>query len=387
MRVALISNWAEPIGGAQHYVMGLAARLAPDHEVLLLSGSRDLSLPGVRCVHVPHLRTLEPHESPLRKSLWHLRDQWRPSVHRAIGHALTEFGPDVVHSHEPQGLSAAVFSASTGPPHVHTAHDLNLFCVRIAMTVEGIRCGGRCAPCLLQRNVRARLASRAVDRLIAPSEYVRDFHVRAGVVSLDASAVVRQPASEGSARVRSGDGHSPRIGFIGNLTLHKGVRTLLEAFGSAPDGWRLAVAGTGVLADEVRAAAARDRRIEFVGPVSEEEKDRFLDGLDLLLVPSECEENAPRVAAEAAVRGLPTIVSDRGGLPETPEAAIFRAGDPGALVAAVRSMVQPPERLAHASERLLQARQAFLWPVHLRLVEEQYAMTLGARAHVRRPAT
>jgi glycosyltransferase involved in cell wall biosynthesis len=113
--------------------------------------------------------------------------------------------------------------------------------------------------------------------------------------------------------------------------------------------------------------------------VKEEAKDRFLDGLDLLLIPSECEENAPRVAAEAAVRGLPAIVSDRGGLPETPEAAVFRAGDTSGLIEAVRSMVEPPNRLARASERLIDIRERLLWSPHLQLVEEQYRLARATR--------
>jgi glycosyltransferase involved in cell wall biosynthesis len=377
MRIALISNWAEPIGGAQHYVIGLARRLATEHDVLLVTGATDLRLNGVRCARVPHLRTLEPQESMLRKSAWHLRDQWRPSVHRAIRRALSDFGPEVVHSHEPQGLSAAVFSAAAGgPPHVHTAHDLNLFCARIAMTVKGVRCDGDCLPCLLQRNIRARLAARAVDRLIAPSRYIRDFHVRAGVVGPDATTIIRQPASDGTVRVRSTGDQSPRIGFIGNLTVHKGVRTLLTAFAAAPESWKLLIAGAGVLADEVRAAAVRDQRIVFVGSVDDDAKDRFLDELDVLVIPSECEENAPLVAAEAAVRGLPTVVSDRGGLPETPEATVFRAGDAVALIEAVGTMVESPDRLGRASERLLAAREDHLWPSHLRLVEAAYVRVL-----------
>ena len=67
-----------------------------------------------------------------------LQDQWIPSVHLAVMRQLEAFSPDVVHTHEPQGLSAAPFSAIARArlPHVHTVHDLNLLCVRVTMTKE-----------------------------------------------------------------------------------------------------------------------------------------------------------------------------------------------------------------------------------------------------------
>lgn len=374
MRVAVISNWALPIGGAQIYASELVARLAAKHDVLMISGASDLRIPGVEYARVPHLRALHPEESDVRKSLWHLRDQWRPAVHRAIGRELRRFRPDVVHSHEPQGLSGAVFTAvkDVQAVHVHTAHDLNLLCVRTAMTVGGQPCRGRCAPCILQRNVRARLAARSVDRLIAPSDFARDTHVRWKVASAATAVTIRQPAAEAPARERRSQG-GLQIGFMGTLVRHKGILTLLEMFRAAPDDWRLHLAGSGLLDDRVRAACAADGRVTHHGYVTGPEKNAFFEQLDVLVIPSECEENAPLIAAEAVVRGLPCVVSDRGGLPETPEAFIFRSGDTGKLRAALQRLADEPEALRGASHNLMKIRAKFLWPAHLERVEAAYA--------------
>lgn len=51
----------------------------------------------------------------------------------------------------------------------------------------------------------------------------------------------------------------------------------------------------------------------------------------VMLVPSVWEEPSGRVAAEAMINGVPPIVSDRGGLPETVEAGGFVLGLPGEL--------------------------------------------------------
>lgn len=381
LRVAIVSNWALPIGGAQIYAAGLAERLAEKHDVLMVSGASDLPISGAELVSVPHLRPLHPDESDLRKAVWHLRDQWRPTVHRAIKRELARFRPDVVHTQEPQGLSAAVFTAvaAVGAAHVHTAHDLNLLCVRTAMSVGGLTCHSRCAPCILQRNVRSRLAARGLDRLIAPSDFARETHVRWGVVPPRAAITIRQPANDAPARVREPEAKTLQVGFMGTLVRHKGILTLLKAFRSAPRGWRLHLAGGGVLSDSVRAACAADERITHHGYVSGAKKDEFFNRLDVLVIPSECEENAPLIAAEAVVHALPCVVSDRGGLPETPEAWTFPAGDGASLLSALHRLAGEPRVLAETSRRLLGLRDDFLWPRHLERLEAEYAKAISAR--------
>jgi glycosyltransferase involved in cell wall biosynthesis len=272
---------------------------------------------------------------------------------------LAVFAPDVVHTQEPQGLSAAVFSAvaATRARHVHMAHDLNLLCARTAMTIDGRFCGGYCAPCLLQRGVRRTLAARWLHRLIAPSDYVGEKHLAFGVAPPERIVTIRQPASAPAARARRVDPEAFSIGFMGALARHKGVLTLLEAFRLAPGDWWLEIAGSGVLEPHVRAAAAADHRITFRRYLTGRAKDVFLDSLNLLVIPSECEENAPCVAVEAVVRGLPVAVSDRGGLPETPEAVVFPAANASGLAATLRSHAEHPEGLAAASERLIAVRE------------------------------
>ncbi len=381
MRVAVVSNWALPIGGAQIYATALAAQLAESQDVLVLSGASDLRISGAECLTLPHLRPLDPAESAARKAAWHLRDQWRPTVHHAVKRELRRFRPDVVHTQEPQGLSAAVFTAlaTVEGAHVHTAHDLNLLCVRTAMTINGHACAGRCAPCLLQRNVRGRFAARRLDQLIAPSDYVREVHLTAGVVAPEAATTIRQPASEAPSRQREPKPGELQVGFMGTLVRHKGILTLLEAFRAAPAGWRLHLAGGGVLDDAVSAACATDGRITHHGYVTGTQKNAFFDRLDVLVIPSECEENAPLIAAEAVVRGAPCVVSDRGGLPETPEAWTFRAGDVSALLGVLRRLDEDPTSIARASRALIGLRGDFGWARHLEQLHVAYENAISAR--------
>jgi glycosyltransferase involved in cell wall biosynthesis len=320
---------------------------------------------------LPGLPPVPPEAGATTKALWHLRDQWLPAVYAATRRELRRFRPHVVNTHEPQGLSASIFTAirHADVPHVHTAHDFNLFCVRTTFTRNGRFCGARCTDCLPQRLIRASAARRHVSYLIAPSDYVRQQHVDRAIIHPDAALTIPNGAPPGTSRLRQVSGRPLELGYLGSLVSHKGILTLLRTLASSRVTWRLAVAGSGPLESEVRRTAAGDARIRYVGYLTDEEKDRFLDSLDVLVIPSEWEEPAPLVAVEAAVRGLPTVVSDRGGLPETPEARVFASGNPDSLMQAIDWFHGAPDRLSRASRRLLASRERFLWSSHAKLVE------------------
>jgi glycosyltransferase involved in cell wall biosynthesis len=357
----------------------LAAALSEGgHDVTLYTGS-DGELPGVVCHRLPGMPELDPGAARLSKTVWHLREQWLPAVHRELRRALRAAPPDVVHSHEPQLLSGAVFTAIAAAriPHVHTAHDFNLLCARVTMTRSGRPCGGRCVECSLQRAIRVRAIRLRLDLLLSPSDFVRNRHLEYGVIAPSRALTIRHGAVPGRRRLRTPIAGRLRVGFLGALSEHKGIRTLLRAAASMPDEWELAIAGAGPLLGEVRAAVQRDRRIVYAGELDEAGRDVFLDGLDVIVIPSEWEEPATLVACEAAVRGLPVLAADRGGLPETPHATIFPAGDSDALLAMLNEMDRTPHILTERSRALLDSSIAYQWPTHVKAVER--ALTSVAR--------
>jgi glycosyltransferase involved in cell wall biosynthesis len=384
MRIALVASLlpSDSRGGAEAYVEAAAHSLAERHDIQVFTGS-DGVLDAVPTVHLPRLPEFHQADRPTPYRLvWHARDQWRPSVHRALERELGRWQPDVIMSHHPQGLSAAVFTAiaRNGAPHVHTAHDLNVLCARTSMTRGGEYCGGQCMSCRVQRAIRARALRLNLARLMCVSDYVCTRHIEFGVVPEEKTCVIRLGAQPGVKRLRRLEGAGPRLGFIGTLSPHKGILTLLEAFADAPPHWRLLVAGSGPLESAVESAAANDARITYLGHVEHDAKDAFFDALDLLVIPSEWEEPATFVAVEAAVRGLPSLVSDRGGLPENPETRTFRARDPGDLLRVARSYVDDPATLEATSRRLLERSDEFTWATHVAQVEALFDDVLAEAA-------
>lgn len=373
MRVAVVTSMLPPegLGGAEIYAALVAASLAEEHDVLVVSGASFGEIGAARLARIPALPNLHRDAPISNKLVWHARDQWRLVVHRAVSQVLADFRPDVVHTHAVQGLSAAVFTAIARRrlPHVHTAHDLSLLCARTSMTKGSEFCGGQCRACRVQRAIRGRAAGWQLTRFLAVSEYIRMRHVNAGVIPPETATVLRLGARTERGRVRTLKDGGIHVGFIGALAPHKGVKTLLQAFSVVPETWRLTIAGGGPLRDEVAAAAGTMPNVTFLGPVFADEKDRFFDDIDVLAIPSEWEEPAALVGVEAAARGIPSIVSNRGGIVELPEAEIFRARDVAALRDAIGRFAEQPSHLESASRRLVERRSDFEWTGHMQRLE------------------
>lgn len=119
----------------------------------------------------------------------------------------------------------------------------------------------------------------------------------------------RTPVAEASS-----DGLT-RIGYLGRLEKAKGAHLLKEAFARLPDRFELRIAGAGSLADDLKhLEAEHPGRVEFVGKIEMERVNQFLDGLDLLVLPSITRDDGwGVVVSEALMRGLAVVVSEAAG--------------------------------------------------------------------------
>ncbi len=372
MHLLLVNNLYPPImaGGAELIVAYLAEGLAArGHRVTVVSTCGPEMEPypveqsnGVevlrffpRNVYWSFAREGQPR---LRRAVWHLRDAWNVDAARRFRTILQRHRPDLVHTHVIDGFSASIWRRArrAGVPVVHTAHDYHLICPRaFLLTRDWKICAHPSLGCQLYRSWHLRTAGD-VDLFVSPSKFLLDKHCEAGVAA-DRTALVRNgiPLPRRVER-------SPRVGgklrflLMCRLTVEKGVQVVLDAMTRIPPsvGVEVVIAGRGPLESTVKAAAAADPRIRFLGFIQGEEKQNLLAGGDYLLIPSLWYENAPVAVVEAAAYGLGLIGSRIGGIPELVEEGatglLFPPGDADRLAAIMQDLASGRTRLEGFSE-------------------------------------
>jgi glycosyltransferase involved in cell wall biosynthesis len=112
----------------------------------------------------------------------------------------------------------------------------------------------------------------------------------------------------------------PVIGFIGRVSIDKGVGVLLDAFGRLPaaDRPQLLIAGPGTAEDtelisETYASLIESGDVQLAGPM---DARTFYSRADIVAVPTQWHEPFGRVAAEALLSEKALLFSQAGGLPE-----------------------------------------------------------------------
>ncbi len=370
------------LGGAELYAARLAERLrGGGFEV----GALTLGVDGPDVVEQARAWPYGPQDfaaqPAAKRALFHLRDLYNVDARRALGRAVREYRPDVVHSHAIQGLSSVVLSlpSRVGIPHVHTIHDYWLLCQRSSMVSRsGSPCERRCRPCAAISFVRSEMTRRhAPNVLLAVSEAVAREHAGFPWVR-DRVRVVYNPTDQVTLPERAPGCGPPIFGYLGRLTTTKGVHSLLDAFSSSGlDGARLRVAGDGPLRGMVERAGPA---VEYLGWIDDACKDEFLAGLDCLVVPSEWKDPAPLVINEAVARRLPVIGARAGGIPELVpaecEPLLFRAGDPRELRGRLVAFAATPDAFRYTDA----PAAALDWPAHLERVTEAYRDAIGQRS-------
>jgi glycosyltransferase involved in cell wall biosynthesis len=159
--------------------------------------------------------------------------------------------------------------------------------------------------------------------------------------------------------------------YFGRLDIfHKGIDVLLRAFAllvrDSP-GIRLVVAGRGKDADGVRSLIRElhlQEHVDLRCGVSAAERRELLAGARVQMMPSRF-EGFGMAAAEAMAAGVPLVASDAGSLPEVvapPEGGLTVPPDrPDRLAAAVRALLDDPERRATLSCSARRSAGRFRW--------------------------
>ncbi len=310
-------------------------------------------------------------------------DPFRASYQNTlIGKWFTEFlereAPDLVHINSCYILSGETILAAKqlGIPTLATVHDFWFACPRIILLrTNGEVCEvpenpAECVWCLAGERRRFRLPEQAsgglvgrvahqalrsqtvsnvlgihpgvediahrraylidtlrqADRVLAPSEFLRDVYISQGIPAemieysrpgLDTSHwVVPEPEE-------NDDADELQITFIGQVAQHKGVHLLIDAFkrlDTSKRNARLKIYG-GLEAfpsyvAELEAMAAGNPRIELAGRFKNALVSQILSTSDVVVVPSIWYENSPMSIMEPLAAGTPVITTNLGAMPE-----------------------------------------------------------------------
>lgn len=151
----------------------------------------------------------------------------------------------------------------------------------------------------------------------------------------------------------------PTVLFVGRHEERKGLGVLLDAVALIDRDLRVWVAGTGPQTDELRRRHGDDPRIEWLGRVSNDERNRRMAAASVFVAPSLGGESFGVILLEAMAAGAPVVASSLSGyvgvagpLDDEPAAALLtEPGNPAALAMAITEVVGDAELSARLRDR------------------------------------
>ncbi len=317
--------------------------------------------------------------------------------------------PDIAHLHNVfSKLTLSVVDALHAEriPIVMTLHEFKSVCPNgYLFTHDGIchRClrGGRfrnavrhrCVDGSLYRSAivaaeaylnRFRRTLGRVDVFVAPSEFLRDVVV-AGGVPAERIEVVPNPSAACPTLEYRAVADEPAFVYSGRLIAQKGLDVLLDAAAMLDPPARVVIYGQGALEAHVRARVERERLpVDVRGYASKPTIAAALDRCVASLTPSLWYENCPMAVLEAAGRGVASVGTDLGGIPELvthkETGVLVPPGDVRALASALRELANDPGWAVELGRAAWQRARARHDPQgHLRAITASYERALQGR--------
>ena len=399
MRVAVVTQSLDRVGGVETYLDAVLPALAARHDVSLCVANAQVSNRGA--IRLPrHVELLE--------------------IGRAGGddiQALRSWAPDLVFAH---GLEDAALerAALDSAPAIAVQHTYHGTCISSAKTMTWPviepcerefgpacmalyfprRCGGSSPLTMgsLYRVQAMRLATlKNAAAVVTLSRHMANEMARNGVRP-DRVHVVPPFVSPGSQSLclapRVADETRCRLLYLGRLERLKGVDGLLNALGPVSTQLErpvhLTIAGDGGERASLEDLASGIRRnhpavsIEFAGWQDETGRARLLAGADALVVPSIWPEPFGLVGLEAAAAGLPAIAFRVGGIPEW-----LHDGENGCLAAltddraaaladAIVRCVRPAARLRQLRDGARRSASRWRLDEHVRMLEHVFEIVV-----------
>lgn len=247
---------------------------------------------------------------------------------------LESYRPDIVHVHNwfPT-FTPSIYDACLRAriPVVQTLHNFRIFCASGVLARDGKPCelclGGNTWPairyaCYQDSRPSTYALTRMIDQHRDRDTWNTKVNAFIALSEFSAKKLAEGGLRRDKIRVKPNFAFPPIADlerkpegyalFVGRLSKEKGVKVLLDAWeGSAQPLW---IVGDGPMRAELE--ARKNPMVRFMGPMPSTSVARIMSRAEFLIVPSECYENFPLVAAEAFSMGLPVIASRLGSLAE-----------------------------------------------------------------------
>jgi glycosyltransferase involved in cell wall biosynthesis len=404
MRVLMLTELYPPfIGGSEEYVRNLARGLvARGHQVSVVTIAADgvpadviEDGPVVHRVRssTQRIPALMPSGRP------YLPPAPDPDLVAALRRIIRDERPDVVHAHNWAVASFAPLKREGGPRLVMTLHDYSLVCAKRSLLYRGVDCSGpgfsKCLHCAANHYGTARgeiitigtwltspVVQRAVDEFIPVSTAVA---TRSGLAASDVSYEVIPNFVPDDVVDTAAPDHRDLTGlpkdgywlYVGAMSRHKGVETLLAAYAGINGAPPLVVIGR--TTDDPMPPMPRGATL--ISNLSHDAVMAAWQHAGLGIIPSHFPDPCPTVALEAMAAGVPVVGSRIGGLPDIvvdgETGVLVEAGDAAALRTALcRVLENEPERKRMARAAAQRAPQ-FMASAVIPRIEAVYQRVVG----------
>ncbi len=258
-----------------------------------------------------------------------------PDMQVIFNDVLNAYQPDIVHLHSIQGLSASLARACVEAdiPFVITPHDAWWLCEKQFMvnhkgkycfqyTIDLKECA-KCVPDFsytTSRNIYLDNILSKASLVLAPSDFQRKLYVNNGVMPNKARTWkngVNPPKIKASIKNVE---DKIRFGYVGGNGPLKGLNLILKAFKHiSQSNYELIIVDN---TQNLGYSSFGKKQKEFppqtklVPAYTQENIDKFFEGIDVLLFPSQIKESFGLTVREALIRNVWVISTDAGGAAE-----------------------------------------------------------------------
>jgi len=369
MRILYCNKYNYVVGGTEAYLFELMRKMeARGNEIALFSMDHGQA-PGFtgRTYLIPYLNFKDPAAGWLKKIRMGAHAVYSPTARARMRECLRDYSPDIAHIRGIyHHLSPSILweLKQQGVPVLYHVNDFKMLCPNYNFVAKGHRCeqcrGGayfravteNCYPGSRLNGVALaveayvhkwlRTYQRCVDLFLAPSEFVRQKLVAAGLEPERIQVLSHFQEAPPDEQMRPDEGY---VLYFGRLSGEKGVSELLRAMACLPE-VPLVIAGDGP--ERARLEwIARDlnlRNVCFVGKLGGEQLDETVARCSFTVFPSRAYETLGKSILESYAWGRPVIATDIGSRREFVEhgvtGVLYPEGDRDQLVSAIRMLFE-----------------------------------------------